>query len=420
MLKLTDEQKKMMCNEGYSPGVRKAMTMLVEYGNVFDAERLIRVDSVHTFASEPIEFLSQMVEGLDEVKAFSTLHAVLPAGTKWASAMGICQQVAVKEAQLHEERVNLLKKIGFLHTFTCAPYLVGNMLKMGMTFSWPGSAGIMIGNSLFGARGNRDASVAALLSAITGFTPEMLLHKQENRYAELVVRLKEIDIENFSAADFGALGYYIGAIAGSRNVAVVGIPSGVQFEKLKYFLSPMPVSGAVSLCHIVGVTPEAPTLEAALGNGKPEETISVSKKEVREGYERLITTKTDQVDAVCLGCPHCTISEIKRIARLLEGRKVKEGVRLWVATAEAIYILAKRMGYVETIEKAGGLVLTDICIMGVPFHALEIGVKTSATDSARAAHYQARGGSAGGIGVNVIYGSTEQCIIAAITGKWGG
>ena len=419
MLKLTDEQKKMY-EGGYGPGTQKAMTMLVKYGNAFGARRMIRVDSVHTFASEPIEFLSQMVEGLDGVRAFSSLHAAQPPTTKWAKVMGIRPDVAEREAKLHEERVKLYRKAGFLETFTCVPYLAGNMLRKGMRYSWPGSSGIIIGNSLFGAMANRDAGPAALSSAITGLTPEMLLNIPGNRYAELVVRIEGLDMEKLSAADLGAIGYYIGAVAESRKVAVVGIPPGLPFEKLKYFLSPFPVSGAVSLCHIVGVSPEAPTLKDALGNGRPEETIRVGKKEMEEGYQRLHTAKTKQVDAVCFGCPHCTISEIKRIAQLLDGKRVKEGVRLWVSTAEAIYSLAKRMGYVDTIEKAGGLVVTDMCIMGFPFPLLEVPAKTSATDSARAAHYQARGGTAGGVGVGVLYGSTEQCVAAAIKGKWGG
>jgi len=396
------------------------MGMLVEYGNAFGARRMIKVDSVHTFNSDPIDFLNQMLAGVNEVRAFSSLHSVYAPATKWAKAMGIRPDVAEGEAKLQETRVKIFQKVGFLQTYTCVPYLAGNMLRKGMIYSWPGSSGIIIGNSLFGAMANRDAGPAALSSAVTGLTPEMLLTRPEGRHAGLVVRIEGLDMANLSAADYGALGYYIGAVAESRNVAVVGIPPGTLFEKLKYFLSPFPVSGAVSLCHIVGVTPEAPTLRAALGDGRPEETIRVGKKEMEEGYRRLHTARTDRVDTVCFGCPHCTISEIKRIAQLLEGKKVKEGVRLWVTTAEAIYALAKRMGYVDTIEKAGGLVVTDMCIMGFPFPLMEVPAKTSATDSARAAHYQARGGTAGGVGVEVLYGSTEQCVAAAIKGKWGG
>ena len=419
MLRLTDDQKKMY-EGGYGPGVRKAMSMLVEYGNAFGARRMIKVDSVHTFNNDPLEFLNLMLDGVNEVRVFSSLHAVYAPATRWARAMGIRPDVVEREGKLQEQKVKVFQKVGFLQTYTCVPYLSSNMLRRGMLYSWPGSSGIIIGNSLFGAMANRDAGPAALSSAITGFTPEMLLNIPANRYAELVVRIEGLDMEKLSAADYGALGYYIGSVAESKKVAVLGIPKSASFEKLKYFLSPFPVSGAVSLCHIVGVTPEAPTLKAALGDHRPEETIRIGKKEMEEGYHRLNTAEGDRVDAVGFGCPHCTISEIKRIAQLLDEKKIKEGVRFWVATADAIYPLAKRMGYVDTIEKAGGLVVTDMCIMGFPFALMEVPAKTAATDSARAAHYQARGGAAGGVGVGVFYGSVDQCVAAAIKGKWGG
>jgi cis-L-3-hydroxyproline dehydratase len=419
VLKLTDEQKKMF-EGGYGRGVQKAMSMLVDYGNVFGARRMIRVDSVHTFNNDPLDFLKQMLDGVDEVRVFSSLHSVSPPATRWARPMGIRMDLVERETKVQKEREAVFCKAGFLPTYTCVPYLSSNMLRRGMIYSWPGSSGIIIGNSLFGAMANRDAGPASLSSAITGLTPEMMLTVPENRYAELLVRIEGLDMDKLSAGDYGALGYYIGPIAGLRKVAVTGIPAKTSFEKMKYFLSPMPVSGAVSLCHIVGMTPEAPTLKAAFGGHKPEVTITVGKKELEEGYRRLNTAKTRSVDAVFFGCPHCTISEIKRISQLLNGKRVRRGVRFWVATAESIYSLAKRMGFVYAIEEAGGLVVTDMCIVSFPFALLDEPVKVVATDSARAAHYQARGGAAGGGGVSILYGSTEQCVVAAIQGTWRG
>ena len=64
--------------------------------------------------------------------------------------------------------------------------------------------------------------------------------------------------------------------------------------------------------------------------------------------------------------------------------------------------------------------VTDMCIVSFPFALLDEPVKVVATDSARAAHYQARGGAAGGGGVSILYGSTEQCVAAAIQGTFRG
>jgi hypothetical protein len=298
--------------------------------------------------------------------------------------------------------------------------LVGNIIRNDSIFSWPGTAGIIIGNSLFGGRGNRDASPAALCSAITGLTPEMLLHKPENRRAEMLVQLEGLDLDNFTEADFGSLGYYIGSVAGTKNIAIEGpFSKGIAFENYKYLLSPMPVSGAVSLCHIIGITPEAPNIEAVIKSGNPIEKVKVGKKEVKEAYEKLYTAETNQVDVVLIGCPHCTISEIKKIVQIIDRKRVKEGVRLWISTCQALYDLAKQMGYVDLIETAGGQMFTDLCIMNIPFHELSFNVKATATNSARAAHYHARGGLSGGKGVEIHYGSTEKCVNAAITGKWG-
>jgi predicted aconitase len=226
-------------------------------------------------------------------------------------------------------------------------------------------------------------------------------------------KLEGLNIEKFTKADYGAIGYYIGNVAETKKVALDGIPETILFDELKFLLSPQPVSGAVAMCHIIGVTPEAPTIEDAFGHRKPKETIKIGKREFTKAWESLHTAETDDVEVVFFGCPHLSIAEIEEITCLLEGKKIANGVRLFVSTADQIYVLAKRVGYIDTIEKAGGVVVTGICIQGFPYQELESPVTVAATNSARAASYQARRG------IGIQYGSTESCIKAAITGKWG-
>lgn len=409
---LTDEQKRMYEGE-YGPGMQKAMTMLVEYGSVWDAERMVRVSNAHTGLG-PGGWLEEMLEGVKQIRAFTTTHAGQAGASRFSRAMGLKEEFCQQQAKAQSETLALCVPKGFIPAMTCAPYLVGNVPAAGTVFSWPGSQGIIVANSVFGARGNRDAMPASMASAITGLTPDMLLLKKENRYGQVLVKLEGLDVENFTKADYGAVGYYIGGVAGTRNVVVDGVPNNVSFDHLKFFLSPQPVSGAVAMCHIVGITPEAPTVEEALGHKKPEETIKVGRKEFREGWESLHTAKKDEVEVVFFGCPHLSITEIGEIARLLEGKKKADSVRLMVSTAEQVYTLSKRMGYVDIIETAGGVVVTDICVQGFPYHQLEVPATTGATNSARAASYQARRG------IDIQYGSVESCINAAITAKWGG
>ena len=410
---LSDEQKRMLEGE-HGKGAQKALNMLVKYGEAFGAERFARVDTCHAGAS-PLPFLKEMLEGVAQVRTFSTLHTGSAGASHYGKALGLRESYCRREIAVQEESVQLCVNKGFIPTMSCAPYLAGNVVRPGNIFSWPGSSGALISNSLFGGRGNRDAFPASMASSITGFTPDMLLLRKENRRAEVLVKVKgDMDLAAFTEAEYGAMGYYIGAVGGLRNVAVAGLPKGLPFEKLKALLSPMPVSGATTLCHIIGTTPEAPTIDEALGNRQPQVVIEFGQRELRQGWESLHTAKTDPVEVVFFGCPHLTISEVGLIASRLEGKKKADHVRLWLSTAGTIRTLAERMGYIDIIEAAGGIVITDTCIMGFPYDQLDDAVKTAATNSARAASYQARRG------IGIQYGSLERCIDAALSGRWVG
>jgi len=413
-MNLTDEQKRMYDGE-YGPGMQKAISMLVEYGNVWDADRMARVNSAHVALWSEIEWLAEMLEGVEQIRVpLATVHPGNCAASRFGRAMGLREKFCQREAKALSEKLGLLVPKGFVPVLSCTPFLVGNVPTPGSVFSWGGSEGICAANSIFGARGNRDAFPAALASAITGVTPDMLLLKKQNRYGQLLVKLEDLDLERFTLADYGALGNYIGGVAKFKNVVVDGVPNTVSFDQLKHFTAPMPTSGAVAICHVVGVTPEAPTVEEALGHKKPEEAIKVGKKQFRESWESLHTATKDDVEVVFFGCPHLSINELRELARLLEGKKKADSVRLFVCTTEQIYTIAKSMGCTDIIEQAGGLMVRDSCIMLFPYPELVVPVTNAATNSAKAASYQARAG------IKIQYGSTESCINAAIIGKWGG
>jgi cis-L-3-hydroxyproline dehydratase len=409
---LTDDQKRMCAGE-FGAGIQKAMTKLVEYGDAFGAERMIRVDTCHS-GCYPLAFMKEILEGVEQIRVQATIHASYPGACRMSNELGLKESECRLGAEENNAGKDLCIRKGFLPIMSCAPYLLGNLAKPGDVFSWPGSSGIIMGNSIFGARGNRDAFMTTTAAAVTGFTPEMKYHLKENRRAQVVVKIEGLDLQKFTPADYGAIGYYIGGLAETKNVAFVGLPPRLDFSTLKHLMSPMPVSGAVSIAHVVGSTPEAPTLEAALQDRKPEATIIVGRKEYMKGMEALHTAKKDDIQVVLLGCPHLTIGEIREVAHLLEGKKIAGHVRLWVSTAELILAMAKEMGYVATIEKAGGLMVTDSCLMSFEYDKMVDHVDTVATNSARAGSYTARRA------INIQYGSTEQCINAAITGRWRG
>ena len=97
---------------------------------------------------------------------------------------------------------------------------------------------------------------------------------------------------------------------GFKPVVVNGLPHNLPFDFARALVISMPTSGSVTLGHIVGTTPETPTLEVALGSKKPEHVIRVGKREKTETWERLNVWDDDVVEHVAFRCPHATIDEI--------------------------------------------------------------------------------------------------------------
>lgn len=419
---LTKEEERMLDGE-YGPGIKRSMELLVKLGEAFDAERMVMAQSAHIHCAISLDLLSELTEGATQCPIMTTTHpnaypdVLDPAGCK---RIGLPENYDIYEF-IHggpwSQIEDIFKRLGYLLTYTCVPFLVGNLPKVDDVISWGGTSGAVTATSMFGACGSRDSVPANVATSVTSRAPYIGMAIRENRYAQVLVKLDRLDLDHFTNADYGALGYHIGGKTGSKNVVIDGLPKTLSLEQFRYLVSPMPVSGATNICHVVGVTPEARTLDQALGGGSPGEVITIGKDQIKEAVNNLTTAHSDKVDLVKLGCPHCSIIELRNIASLLTGKKVHSNVRLFVATAKQIYVLAEAMGYVDIIKQAGG-VFTNTCIGSQdPFNFIgpKLGVEVVATNSARSAHYSART-SRGKI--KLLYGSMKQCIDSATTGKW--
>ena len=71
------------------------------------------------------------------------------------------------------------------------------------------------------------------------------------------------------------------------------------------------------------------------------------------------------------------------------------------------------MGFTKVIADAGGLLMTDTCSAFA--QAIPPGTKVAALDSAKQTHYLPAI-----LGIQAWFGSTEDCIHAAIAGRWNG
>lgn len=411
-MELSYEQEAMLAGKRGIP-CKKAMEILVQLGEIYGAKRMIPISSVHMPGSSVVVAGKAGTRLVEEMAAqggkFGPVTTLNTAACDLASpgVIGFPEDLVAMQQRL----TNAYCEMGGISLHSCTPYFAGNAPQQGEHVAWGESSAIIFANSVLGAYTNREGGPTALAAALTGYVPEYGLHLKENRRGQVVVKVEEVpqDIN-----EFGSLGYYVGQICRERIPVFLGIEKA-DMDQLKMLGAALASSGAVALYHMVGVTPEALTYEAAMGGLEPEEEIVYGSKEKAEAMAKLNRATGDQVDMVAIGCPHASIKEIGEVAGLLAGKRVKAGLKVWIITSITVKVVAERMGYVKTIEEAGAQIVCDTCIILAPMQAVKEkeGIASIATNSAKLAHY-----APGQWSFNLHYGSLTQCIEAAVSGRW--
>lgn len=425
---LTDSERAMLDGNA-GPAKQKAMQLLLRYAEVLGADRFVDTNNVAGVPGSSNLFLQdyykqhagdgsyQAIYSLydldsDEIVAVPKVDSYcchLQGGMdpeNW-SALGMSreafQHFQEDEAEVAAHGIQILK--------TCTPYLAGNVPVKGEHCAWMESSAVVFCNSVLGARTNTEGRESTSAAALTGKIPDWGFHRDEFRYGTHRVDV-EVSVE--SVMDWGMLGYFIG-YAVEENIPVIRGPIGQpNLVRHKHFGAAAASSGGVEMYHIVGITPEAATLEIAFGCKKAVASLAYGRKERRETYDRLNAVGTNpNVDYVMLGCPHASIEQLWEVARLLAGRRIHSGCHLWVFTSRSVKSVADLNGYTRTIQDAGGLVMTDTC--SAISRAVPKGTKVVALDSAKQAHYLPAM-----VGIEAWFGTTEDCVQAALTGRWNG
>ncbi len=128
-----------------------------------------------------------------------------------------------------------------------------------------------------------------------------------------------------------------------------------------------------------------------------------------EVRDLLTTAGSDHVGAVSLGTPHASLAEIRKMVRLLAGRGVATGIECYLSTGRDVLAEAEAEGLVDLLDDAGVRVVTDTCTYITPIIEARDAVMT---DSAKWAFY-----APGNIGVDVVFGSTKECVETAVRGR---
>lgn len=407
--------EKMMLNGHFGSPIKQAMEILVGIGVIFNAKKLIEINTVHLAGFNPIAageaggiFTKELA---DQGAKFVIFTDTNPIGMDIEKLDLL--KIPKKYVLGQEILSNSLLKMGAFLSDTCTPYQSGHVPKFGEHIAWGESSAIIFANSVLGARTNRESPITTLAAAITGRVPLYGYHCDENRKGELeiIVRAKLNNI-----ADYGALGYYIGKIAKTKAPVITNIKKNIQLDELKMMGASMATSGSVSLYHIAGVTPEIMTngkIFDSKKNNLPK--YEFTEQDLRVTKEFLSSAKAEEIDFVVMGCPFLSIMEINKIVSLIEGKKVNRNVEFWILCSSFNKEYIKRMGFNKILKDSGIRLIYNTCPSIMPRGLLtKLGHKVAATNSPK----QASTMPGDHPGMLVHYGSLERCVQSAIRGKW--
>ena len=426
-MKLTDSEQAMLDGR-QGKAKQKAMDLLVRYGEALGAERFVDTTNV---AGVPAYYSPVLLDyykataddaydviysrfDLDsdevvEVPRVTVNSCALQGGVDAEGWKTLGKNYEALRMSERSEAASAARGVQILKT--CTPYLAGNVPKQGEHCAWMESSAVVYCNSVLGARTNTEGRESTSAAMLTGKIPDWGFHRDDFRVATHHV---QVDVDVSSMMDWGMLGYFIGAAVGERIPVVTGRVSRPDLIRHKHFGAAAASSGGVEMYHLVGVTPEAPTLQQALGSREPLAVIPYGKAEQRRTYEELNSKASDpNVDFVMLGCPHAALEQLREIAGLLDGKRISANCNLWVFTSRAIKAEADAAGYTAAIRTAGGAVLTDTCSSIA--QSVPPGTKVAALDSAKQTHYLPAI-----MGIQAWFGTTADCINAALTGRWNG
>jgi hypothetical protein len=410
-MELTKEEEKILTG-AYGKAYQKAMKVLVELGEFYDAKRLVPVK---------MAFLTIGPTPGNPGKGKEWLKELVDLGAKFK----------IPSFYPHERAENpfdheLNEKLGAIFAFQGG----GNARNafytpvFGQHIVGDGTATTHYMNSYIGARANTECFIGQYSAAIIGKTPEYGFHLSENRKGRILFEIKTILKDE---TDWSALGYYISKKLGKNywDVPVInGIkPDDVTNDELLSFSSSIPAYGAVVHSLLVGVSPESLTLEQAFDYKKPEQTFIVEAEEINEVYNTFSPEK-EKPDMVSIGGfgVNVSIETVIKTVELLENKKVSKDFPTVILMDGPVRIVSDRMGLTDALRNAGVKIgmeeflkdygydpseITNIPIMS----AKKLGFKTVVFADAKSCHY------IGNQGVNSVLKHIEECIKIAVAGR---
>lgn len=392
------------------PAAQLAMRILARMAEIWGAHVLLdiagaHIDSTIYIGEAGLEYAERLAGLGARVRVPTTLNVSGLDEQHWQE-----WPVPSGWAEKAHRQMVAYQSMGAVPTWTCAPYQTEWRPSFGQQIAWGESNAIVFANSVIGARTERYPDLLDICCAITGRAPAVGLHLTKNRAGQVLFRLIDVPAA-VQAGDtfYPVLGHLLGQVCGDRIPVVAGLEVAPTEDQLKALGAAAASSGAVALFHLAGITPEAPTLDAAMQGRQPQQAVNVTLDTLQRARRELTTADGDRLDMVVLGSPHFSLAEFRQLAPLLAGRRVHPAVQFLVTSSRGMALLARQAGYLEALEQFGGKLTVDTCILATPM--LPPDVTLLMTNSAKYAYY-----APGMLNTRVTFGSLADCVESAVAG----
>ncbi|MEQ8824876.1 MAG: aconitase X catalytic domain-containing protein [Filomicrobium sp.] len=411
-MKLNEKEEAMLAGEmGHAR--QWAVSHQMQVGRMFDAADMVDVSQAHMMADPEslgeagVAFFERFAELPSAERRVAIPMLTDPRGVdlSYYDKLGQTEEMA----NLERRFIAACLKLGVMMTDTCINYQTIMPPVLGDHVAYGDTGVVIYANSVCGARSNFEGGPSALAAALTGRTPRYGLHLDEKRRA---TRRYKVDFQPEGLTEWGVLGAVIGRKAGSYwEVPVIeGIDQAPTSDEIKHMGAAMASYGSTPLFHIVGVTPECPTLADVSGDQLVGEKITRDDLAV---LQKPFGARGEKVDVVVFAAPQLSLVEMQEVADLCRGNQCHQGTALLVCSSPSVVADAKRMGYVDDIERFGGKVLEGTCFYQQ--YAREVGEangwKRLLSNSTKIVNIL------GGYGYQPALATMEDCIASAMAGE---
>jgi predicted aconitase len=385
-----------------------AMSLIVETARVSAARELLDISQAHLVGcydsgAANLKLLDQLLAQGARVRVPTTLNAS-------SACVDVDSPSATDDICRAREVIQRYQDMGCTPALTCAPYHLPGAPGKGERIAWAESNAVVYANSVIGAHTNKTMQYLDVCAAITGRIPASGLYLEENRQAGLHLDCSGLSARCWDdALVYQLLGLFIGSRAQSAVPVLTGIPTNASDDELRALGAAAASSGNLAMFHAVGLTPEAPDLETALGGQEAGQTLEVKDDDLDTIASRYGAEPGSTISAICLGTPHFSYREFELLLQALQRQQGNCVIPVYVTTSRYIRRELESKLLLADLLTRGVQVITDSCsYYGRVVPDLR---GTVMTNSAKWAYY-----STGNLGISSCLASLSDCVATATSG----